>query len=97
MPFLALLINHLTIGSGGGHIRKKVEEMLKDSYDVFLPQIIKHIAFIEHLLRARASLVAQLVKNPPAMLETFIRPLGWEDCLEKGTATYFGFLAWRIP
>ena len=61
-----------------------------------MPQIIKHIAFIEHLLRARASLVAQLVKNPPAMLETFIRPLGWEDRLEKGTATHSSILSWRI-
>ena len=34
-----------------------------------------------------ASLVAHLVKNPPAMQETWVRPLGWEDPLEKGTAT----------
>ena len=34
-----------------------------------------------------AFLVAQLVKNPPAMRETWIRPLGWEDPLEKGKAT----------
>ena len=97
VPFLALLVNHLTIGNGGGHIRKKVGEMWKGSYYVFLPQIIKHFTFIEHLLCARASLVAQLVRNPPAMLETFIRPLGCDDPLEKGTATYFSFLAWRIP
>ena len=35
-----------------------------------------------------ASLVAQLVKNPPAMWETWVRSLGWEDPLEKGTATH---------
>ena len=43
------------------------------------------------------SLVAQLVENPPAMLETWIRPLGWEDPLEKGKATHSSILAWRIP
>ena len=44
-----------------------------------------------------ASLVAQLVKNPPAMRETWIRSLGFEDPLEKGTATQSSILAWRIP
>ena len=45
----------------------------------------------------RASLVAQLVKNLPAMQETWVRSPGWEDPLEKGTATYSSILAWRIP
>ena len=44
-----------------------------------------------------AFLVAQLVKNPPAMRETWIRSLGWEDPLEKGMATRSIILAWRIP
>ena len=43
------------------------------------------------------SLVAQLVKNPPAMQETWVQSLGWEDPLEKRKATYFSILAWRIP
>ena len=43
------------------------------------------------------SLVAQLVKNPPAMWETWDRSLGWKDPLEKGTATHSCILAWRIP
>ena len=43
------------------------------------------------------SLVAQLVKNPPAMWETWLLSLGWEDPLEKGTATHSSILAWRIP
>ena len=43
-----------------------------------------------------AFLVAQLVKNPPAMRETWIRSLGWEDPLEKGKATQSSILAWRI-
>ena len=44
-----------------------------------------------------ASLVAQLVKNPPATRETRVQPLGWEDPLEKGKATCSSILAWRIP
>ena len=44
-----------------------------------------------------ASLVAQLVKNPPATLETWVQSLGWEDPLEKGKATPSSILAWRIP
>ena len=44
-----------------------------------------------------ASLVAQLVKNLPAMWETWVRSLGWGDPLEKGKATHSSILAWRIP
>ena len=44
-----------------------------------------------------ASLVAQLVKNPPTPRETWVLSLGWEDPLEKGTATHSRVLAWRIP
>ena len=43
-----------------------------------------------------ASLVAQLVKNPPAMWETWVQPLGWEDPLEKGKAIQSIILVWRI-
>ena len=43
------------------------------------------------------SLVAQLVKNPPAMRETWVWSLGWEDPLEKGTTTHPSILAWSIP
>ena len=46
---------------------------------------------------AKASLVAKLVKNLPAMWETWVRSLGWEDPLEKGKATNSSILAWRIP
>ena len=44
-----------------------------------------------------ASLVAQLVKNLPAMQETWVPSFGWEDVLEKGTAIHSSILAWRIP
>ena len=46
---------------------------------------------------SQASLVAQLVKNLPAMWETWVRSLGWEDPLEKGTTTHSSILVWRIP
>ena len=45
----------------------------------------------------RASLAAQTVKNPPAMRETWVQSLGWEDPMEEGMTTYSSFLAWRIP
>ena len=38
-----------------------------------------------------------MVKNPPAVLETWVRSLGWKDPLEKGMATHSSILAWRIP
>ena len=41
--------------------------------------------------------MAQPVKNPPAMQETWVRFLGWEDLLEKGKAAHSSILAWRIP
>ena len=44
-----------------------------------------------------ASVVAQTVKNPPAMWDTWVQSLGWEDPLEKGKATHSTLLAWTIP
>ena len=49
------------------------------------------------LLCTLGSPVAQLVKNPPAVWETWARSLGWEDPLEKRRATHSSILAWRIP
>jgi len=47
--------------------------------------------------RVRASPVAQTVKNPPAMWDTWVRSLDWEDPLEEGMETHSSILAWRIP
>ena len=44
-----------------------------------------------------ASLVAQRLKHLPAMRETWVQSLGWEDSLEKEMATHSSILAWRIP
>ena len=45
----------------------------------------------------KVSLVAQLVKNPPPIQETWVQSLGWEDPQEKGIATHSSILTWRIP
>ena len=45
----------------------------------------------------RAPLVAQMVNNLPAVQETRVQSLGWDDSLEKGMAIYSSILAWRIP
>ena len=49
------------------------------------------------ILSLMGSLGAQLVKNPPALRETWVRSLGWDYPLEKGKATHSSILAWRIP
>ena len=48
-------------------------------------------------IKIRASLVAQMVKNPPLMWGTWVQSLDWEDPLEKGMATHSSILAWGIP
>ena len=55
------------------------------------------IAVLLSCVLGKASLVAQLIKNPPAMWETWVRSLAWEDTLEKGKATHSSILAWIIP
>ena len=47
-------------------------------------------------IQERAFLVAQTVKDPTAVRETWVQSLGWEDPLEEGTATHSSILAWRI-
>ena len=51
---------------------------------------------MKSLTISRASLMAQMVKNPPAMKETWVQSLGWEDTLEKDMATHSSVLTWRI-
>ena len=68
-------------------------------YGPFLvhPVILSALLILLLLTSQRASVVAQMVKNPPAMWETWVRSLDWEDPLEKGTATQSSILAWKIP
>ena len=58
----------------------------------FFPPVDSLLAW----LVAWASLVAHLVENLPAVRETWVQSLGWEDPLEKGKATHSSILAWRI-
>ena len=54
-------------------------------------------SFMHDFLTCGTSVVAQTVKNLPAMRETRARSLGWDDPLEKGMATHSSILAWKIP
>ena len=59
--------------------------------------LISSLHFVYLWIHSWASLVAQMVKNPPARWETWVRSLGWEDPLEEGMATHSSVRAWRIP
>ena len=56
-----------------------------------------HIGRCKSLGSLRVSLVSQTIKSPPAMRETWVQSLHWEDTLKKKMATHFSILAWRIP
>ena len=60
-------------------------------------QVFSSVSFDKLLAFIRVSLIAQWVKNLPAMQETWVRSLGQEDPLEKGISTHSSILAWRIP
>ena len=63
-----------------------------------LKQNVKsNMIYAEDIFTVWASLVAQLVKNLPAIWKTWVRSLGWEDPLEEGMATHSSILACRIP
>ena len=62
-----------------------------------LKTLSKSVIIYSSTNKPRASPVAQMVKNLPAMQETWVWSLGWEDPLEKGMATHSSILAWRIP
>ena len=59
--------------------------------------LLKLASVVANYRQAQASLVAQIVKNLPAMQETWVLSLGWEDPLQKGMATHSSILAWRVP
>ena len=60
-------------------------------------QILNDSIYRRYLEELTASLVAQLLKNAPAMWEVWVRSLAWEDPMEKGKATHSSILAWRVP
>ena len=71
---------------------------LMDGWSVSVSWLLWYeVSKIVKFKEARASLVAQMVKNPPVMQETQVWALSWEDPLEKRMATHLCILAWRIP
>ena len=62
-----------------------------------LTKPLGHTRFGTLLNSMGASSVGQMVKNLPAMWETWVQPLGWEDPLEEGMVAHSSILAWRIP
>ena len=73
------------------------EEVQESALPVFFYFLETHLPLgMPHPI-GRVSLVAQIVKNLPAMQETWVRSLGWEDPLEKEMTTHSSTLAWEIP
>ena len=66
-------------------------------YVKYKPLIHSFCGHQKRFHHSQASLVAQMVKNLPAVQETWVRPLGWEDHLAEHMATHSSILAWRIP
>ena len=66
-------------------------------YSVVLVSGVQQSDWVIHIYVLRASLVAQWVKDVPAMWESHVWSLSWEDSLEKEMATHSGILVWRIP
>ena len=62
-----------------------------------VPEGKSSLTYQEDIGSFRIYLVAQMIKNLPAMQETWVRPLGWEDPLEKEMATHSSIIPWRIP
>ena len=75
------------------HLSHKVLNKMSSS----VPLGYNHPLLYHHPLKSWASLVAQTVKNPPAMRQTWDRSLGWEDPLEVGMAIHSSILTWSIP
>ena len=60
-------------------------------------KMVHNLSWATNTSRLGASLIAQLAKTPPAMRQTWVQPLGWEDPLEEGMATPSSVRAWRLP
>ena len=75
-------------------VKMRLKQNLSQIYTTLFT---KTVSFLNHDQLLAASLVAQMVKNRPAMQETQVWSLDQEDLLEKGMATHSSILAWRIP
>ena len=66
-------------------------------HKILFIRVSKVFLFVCFVFVFFSSEVAQLVKNPSVMRETWVQSLGWEECLEKGMATHSSILAWKTP
>ena len=78
--------------ASGFRVDNKRQSNTDSEYICFSCANTNYILLVEH----QVSLVAQMVKNPPAILDTWVRSLNWEDTLEEGMTTHCSILAWRI-
>ena len=62
-----------------------------------ITKMVHNLSWATNISRLGASLIAQLAKNPPAIRQTWVQSLGWEDPLEEGMATPSSVRAWRLP
>ena len=75
-----------------------LQPIVLDTFTFHIVRIYYHVQKLAYnIFLEGASLVAQLVKNPPEMWETWVCSLDWDDPLEEGMATHSSILAWRIP
>ena len=89
-------IKHITCSELDFPIDFIIKIILQNSFILYI--YIHIILWISYPLQySWASLVAQMVKNPPPMQETWVRCLGWKDTLEEGMAAHSSILTWRIP
>ena len=91
-PNIRLLCNPSKLNNSDSVNMGGVQEFLTNPQETLGQGITRHSFWV-----TLASLVAQTVKNPPAMQEPQIRSLGWEDPLEKEMATHSSIFAWKIP
>ena len=94
---LYLNLFNLKLGDGGQGGYKSYVIGLLWELNEWIQSAGTLFVFSKCFISVICSLWLQLVKNPPAMWETWVRSLGWEDPLEKGKATHSSILAWRIP
>ena len=79
-----------------GQLNVHMKSVKLESFLCHIPNVLMDLSLRTKTVKW-ASLVDQLVKNPPAVRETWVPSLSWEDPLEKGKATHSSILAWRIP
>ena len=92
---LFLAKSQIKLGSPGSSVGREFSCIARDPSSIPRSERSSGEGIGYPLQYSWASLVAQMVKNSPAMRETWVQSLGWEDTLEEGMATHSSILAWR--